>query len=88
MSSEYNHPTCGVSTGPGEHHQPLGALAEVSVLKGWNKALEVYEVVGISGKICIFLETSLFTGKKEDTGLYLGADTMALMKSRKGSCLV
>lgn len=44
--------------------------------------------MGISGKVCIFLEASLFTGKKEDTGLYLGAGTMVLMKNRKGSGLV
>lgn len=45
-------------------------------------------MVEISGKVCIFLEASLFTGKKEDTGLYLGTDIMALKKSREGSGLV
>lgn len=66
----------------------MGALDEVSVLKDGSKALEVWEVVGFSGKVCIFLEASPFTGKKEDTGLYLGADIMTLTKSRKGSGLV
>lgn len=45
-------------------------------------------MLGISEKVCIFLEASPFTGKKEDTGLYLGADIMTLTKSRKGSGLV
>lgn len=45
-------------------------------------------MVGINGKICMFLEASPFTWKKESIGLYLGADTMALTKSRKGSGLV
>lgn len=45
-------------------------------------------MLGIREKVCIFLEASPFTGKKEDTGLYLGADIMTLTKSRKGSGLV
>lgn len=45
-------------------------------------------MVGIGGKVCMFLEATPFTGKEEDTGLYLGADTMALTKSREDSDLV
>lgn len=36
--------------------------------------MEALEAVGISGKFCLFIEATLVTDEKEESGLYFEAD--------------